>query len=113
MGDPVNLQDALAFAVTLDGAVIATAFGDPAVRLGEDGPVVVFTRDRPAGTQISLKLSESRDFAISFQGVHPTGHGYGGHGWVTVILEEFEHGRDLLPAFIEESYECALQRKRE
>lgn len=64
----MNLGKALDFASTLDGVVISTAFDQRAARLGDDGPVVMFTRAARNASQVSLKLSESSTFAATLQG---------------------------------------------
>lgn len=108
----MDLVEALTVATTLDGVVVSTSFGECAARIGGDGPVVMFTKAHERSQQISLKLSQSSDFARTLRGIRPMGHGLGKHGWVTIDLGIFSEGEDVLTEFVEESYDCAIRRRR-
>jgi predicted DNA-binding protein (MmcQ/YjbR family) len=92
------------FAVSLPEAWVDTPWGDRVVKVGKK--IFVFlspgTSERPG---LTIKLPESRDHGLSFEGAILPGYGLGKHGWVTVYLDgvpEQEH--DVLFDFVEESY---------
>jgi predicted DNA-binding protein (MmcQ/YjbR family) len=58
---------------------------------------------------ITVKLTVSRDHALSTVGATPAGYGLGKAGWVTVPIAPLE--ADLLTDWIEESY-CHVAPKR-
>ena len=92
------------FALSLPEAWADTPWGDRVVKVGKK--IFVFlgseSSERPGFT---VKLPESRDHGLSFEGAILPGYGLGKHGWVTIYLEgvpEEEH--EVLFDFVEESY---------
>src|SRR4051812_41594254 len=98
---PKRPVDALqAFALDLPGAFSDMPWeGDVVAKVGKK--IFVFFGSG-AGAQISVKLPESADHALSFPGAVPTSYGLGRHGWVTVPIAETP--TELLEDWIEESY---------
>jgi predicted DNA-binding protein (MmcQ/YjbR family) len=92
------------FAASMPRVHLSTAFGQPAARFEGTAHVLLFSRQSPDGDQISLKLCESYDYALTIAGVTPTGHGLGRHGWVTIQLDR-ACDDDLLYSFIDEAHE--------
>jgi predicted DNA-binding protein (MmcQ/YjbR family) len=79
-------------------------WGDRVVKVGKK--IFVFlsseSADRPG---ITVKLPESHDHGLSYEGSVLPGYGLGKHGWVTVYLDGVpDEQHDVLLDFIEESY---------
>jgi hypothetical protein len=53
---------------------------------------------------VTVKLPESREFALSFEWTEPTGYGLGKAGWVTVPYRAAGVSVDVLRDWVEESY---------
>ena len=74
------------FALSLPEAWADTPWGDHVVKVGKK--IFVFlgseSSERPGFT---VKLPESRDHGLSFEGAILPGYGLGKHGWVTIYLE--------------------------
>jgi predicted DNA-binding protein (MmcQ/YjbR family) len=51
---------------------------------------------------ITVKLTESRDHALTIEGAAPAGYGMGKSGWVTLPITDVE--LDLLQDWVEESF---------
>jgi hypothetical protein len=61
---------------------------------------------------MSVKLPDSRDHALSFDGAVPTGYGLGKADWVTIPIDGFDaHQIDVLHDFVEESYRAVAPRR--
>ncbi|MBM3140609.1 MAG: MmcQ/YjbR family DNA-binding protein [Chloroflexi bacterium] len=61
---------------------------------------------------LSVKLPDSRDFALSFPGAEPTGYGLGKAGWVSIALDGGDvPPPDLLEDWIEESYRAVAPKR--
>ena len=92
------------FALGLPETWVDTPWGDRVVKVGKK--IFVFLSDddseRPG---ITVKLPESREHALSYEGSLLPGYGLGKHGWVTVYLDGVPAGEhDVLLDFVEESY---------
>jgi len=92
------------FALSLPEAWADNPWGDRVVKVGKK--IFVFlsseSSERPG---ITVKLPESRDHGLSFEGAILPGYGLGAHGWVTVYVDGVpEEERDVLFDFVEESY---------
>jgi predicted DNA-binding protein (MmcQ/YjbR family) len=93
-----------AFALSLPEAWADSPWGDRVVKVGKK--IFVFlsseSADRPG---ITVKLPESHDHGLSYEGSVLPGYGLGKHGWVTVYLDGVpDEQHDVLLDFIEESY---------
>lgn len=92
------------FALSLPEAWPDTPWGDRVIKVGKKIFVFLSSADaeRPG---ITVKLPESRDHALSYEGSLLPGYGLGKHGWVTVYVDAVPVGeRDVLLDFVEESY---------
>jgi predicted DNA-binding protein (MmcQ/YjbR family) len=100
----VTVAEIERFALTLPEAWIDSPWGDRVVKVGKKIFLFVSASDaeRPG---LTVKLPESRDHAMSFEGSVPTGYGLGKHGWVTIHLDGVPEGeQEVLLDFVEESY---------
>jgi predicted DNA-binding protein (MmcQ/YjbR family) len=92
------------FALSLPEAWGDSPWGDRVVKVGKKIFLFVSSdgAERPG---LTVKLPESREHAMSFEGSIPTGYGLGKHGWVTIHLDGVpDEERDVLLDFVEESY---------
>jgi predicted DNA-binding protein (MmcQ/YjbR family) len=60
---------------------------------------------------ISCKLPRSAALALALPGVTPTGYGLGKSGWVTADLAAHPLPRELLEAWIDESYRAQAPKR--
>ena len=70
------------FALELPGAWPDNPWGDSVVKVGKK--IFVFLGDNEEDSMITVKVPESHDHAMSFNGAAPTGYGLGKAGWVTI-----------------------------
>jgi predicted DNA-binding protein (MmcQ/YjbR family) len=76
------------------------------------GKTFLFMRDSDAGLSLSLKLPQSREFALEYPFTEPTRYGLGKSGWVTARFEAKEKPPlDVLQAWIRESYMAVAPKK--
>src|SRR5688500_13795203 len=92
------------FALSLPEAWADTPWGDRVVKVGKK--IFVFLSsvgaERPG---LTVKLPDSHDHGLSFEGAELPGYGLGKHGWVTIHLDGVpEEQREVLLEFVEESY---------
>jgi predicted DNA-binding protein (MmcQ/YjbR family) len=85
-------------------------WGESGFKVGEK--VFLFMSESEGSLHLTVKLPESRDFALLLPQVSPTGYGLGKHGWVTATFAP----KDALPMpmlldWMEESF-CAVAPKR-
>jgi predicted DNA-binding protein (MmcQ/YjbR family) len=67
--------------------------------------IFVFAGIYDSKLSVTVKLPESRDFALSFEWTEPTGYGLGRAGWVSVRIPVRDDAPvDLLEEWIDESY---------
>ena len=100
----VGIAEIEAFALSLPEAWIDTPWGDRVVKAGKKIFVFLSSHDseRPG---LTVKLPESREHALSYEGSLLPGYGLGKHGWVTVYLDCVPNDeKDVLFDFVEESY---------
>jgi predicted DNA-binding protein (MmcQ/YjbR family) len=92
------------FALSLPEAWADSPWGDRVVKVGKKIFVFLSRPDsEPQG--LTVKLPESHDHAMSYEGSILPGYGLGKHGWVTVYVEGVPaEERDVLLDFVEESY---------
>jgi predicted DNA-binding protein (MmcQ/YjbR family) len=92
------------FALSLPEAWGDSPWGDRVVKVGKKIFLFVSAEgaERPG---LTVKLPDSREHAMSFEGSLPTGYGLGKHGWVTIYLDGVpDEEREVLLDFVEESY---------
>ena len=92
------------FALSLPEAWVDSPWGDRVVKVAKKIFLFVSSPDaeRPG---LTVKLPDSREHAMSFEGSIPTGYGLGKHGWVTIYLDGVPADqREVLFDFVEESY---------
>jgi predicted DNA-binding protein (MmcQ/YjbR family) len=92
------------FALALPEAWGDSPWGDRVVKVGKKIFLFVSSEgaERPG---VTVKLPDSREHAMSFDGAAPTGYGLGKHGWVTIHLDGVpDEEREVLLDFVEESY---------
>ncbi len=93
-----------AFALSLPEAWVDTPWGDRVVKVGKKIFLFVST---PGAERVvcTVKLPDSNDHGLSYDGAYPTGYGLGKHGWVTIPVGGVPADeRDVLFDFVEESY---------
>jgi predicted DNA-binding protein (MmcQ/YjbR family) len=98
------VSDVEQFALSLPDAWADSPWGDRVVKVGKK--IFVFL-SRPDSEQqgLTVKLPESHDHAMSYEGSILPGYGLGKHGWVTVYVDGVPaEERDVLYDFVEESY---------
>jgi predicted DNA-binding protein (MmcQ/YjbR family) len=103
-GHQATLAELERFALSLPEAWPDTPWGERVVKVGKKVFVFLGTdgSDQPG---LTVKLPESRDHGLSFDGAMPTGYGLGKHGWVTIFLDGVpKEQREVLFDFVEESY---------
>ena len=103
-GKASTIQQLEQFALSLPEAWADTPWGDRVVKVGKKIFVFLSSDDaeRPG---LTVKLPESREHGLSYDGAILPGYGLGKHGWVTVYVDGVpneEH--DVLFDFVEESY---------
>ena len=74
------------FALSLPEAWVDSPWGDRVVKVAKKIFLFVSSPDaeRPG---LTVKLPDSHEHAMSFEGSIPTGYGLGKHGWVTIYLD--------------------------
>ena len=100
----VGIAEIEKLALTLPEAWVDSPWGDRVVKVGKK--IFLFVSapdaDRPG---LTVKLPESHEHGMSFEGAIPTGYGLGKHGWVTIYLDGVpDDEREVLLDFVEESY---------
>ncbi len=98
---PTARERLIRHALAYPGAWEDHPWGETVVKVGKK--VFLFAgADESAPARVSLKLPESAEEALGFDGVEPTAYGLGRSSWVTVPLRRAPRG--LLEDWIEESY---------
>jgi predicted DNA-binding protein (MmcQ/YjbR family) len=76
------------------------------------GKTFLFIGDRDEGLGLSVKLPQSREFALEYAFTDPTAYGLGKSGWVTARFKPKEKPPlDVLEAWIGESYRAIAPKK--
>ena len=99
-----TLDELEQFALALPEAWADTPWGDRVVKVAKKIFVFLSSEgsDRPG---LTVKLPDSHDHGLSFEGAVLPGYGLGKHGWVTIYVDGVpKHERDVLFDFVEESY---------
>jgi predicted DNA-binding protein (MmcQ/YjbR family) len=61
---------------------------------------------------LTVKLPDSHDHGLSFEGAVLPGYGLGKHGWVTIYVDGVpKEEREVLFDFLEESYRAVAAKK--
>ena len=85
-------------------------WGDSVVKVGKK--IFVFLGDNPEQQVITVKVPESHEHAMSFEGAVPTGYGLGKAGWVTIPVGGLKRDdAEVLHDFVEESYRAVAPKK--
>ncbi|MGH9134988.1 MAG: MmcQ/YjbR family DNA-binding protein [Ilumatobacteraceae bacterium] len=97
------------FALGFPGAWSDSPWGDSVVKVGKK--IFVFLGDADRSV-ISVKVPESLDHALSFDGATPTGYGLGKAGWVSIpVTSVLDGDLEVLHDFVEESYRTVAPKK--
>ena len=84
-------------------------WGEVAIKVR--GKVFIFLGEGE-GSGFSVKLPESRELALTFPTVEPSGYGLGKSGWVSVrFTPEIEIPLEHLEAWLDESYRAIAPKK--
>lgn len=100
----IHLSAIEEFALSLPETWVDTPWGDRVVKVGKK--IFVFLSSHDAENPgLTVKLPDSRDHALSYEGSLLPGYGLGKHGWVTVYLSGVPaEESEVLLDFVEESY---------
>jgi predicted DNA-binding protein (MmcQ/YjbR family) len=74
------------------------------------GKTFVFMRADESEVSFSVKLPESRDFALTLPGSEPTHYGLGAKGWVT-LRPTAKTKMDILYSLVDESYRAVAPKR--
>jgi predicted DNA-binding protein (MmcQ/YjbR family) len=97
------LQNLRTFALSLPETREEFPWGETAVKVG--GKSFLFMRADEEGLSLSMKLPQSREFALEYPFTAPTRYGLGKSGWVTAkFAAKDKPPLDVLEAWISESY---------
>jgi predicted DNA-binding protein (MmcQ/YjbR family) len=101
MDEAAVRRELIDFALGLPDAWEDHPWGESVAKVGKK---VFLFAGGPAGGRlsISVKLTDSHEQALDFEGAAPTGYGLGRSGWVTVPVSSAPV--PVLADFIEESY---------
>ena len=92
------------FALSLPEAWADAPWGDRVVKVAKK----IFVFLSSAGAErpgLTVKLPDSHDHGLSFEGAVLPGYGLGKHGWVTIYVDGVpKEEREVLFDFVEESY---------
>jgi len=98
------------YGLSLPEAVEEFPWGHSALKVR--GKTFVFLNREEDGLSLSVKLPVSRDFALIFDWVEPTGYGLGRSGWITARFGAGDEiDLDLLQRWIAESYRAIAPKK--
>ena len=85
-------------------------WGECAVKVR--GKTFLFTRNDATGLRLSMKLPQSREFALEYPFTQPTGYGLGKAGWVSAAFAPGDAPPlDILIAWLLESYRAVAPKK--
>ena len=78
-------------------------WGESAIKVR--GKTFLFMRETEDGLSLSVKLPQSREFALEYVFTQPTSYGLGASGWITARFGPNQKPPlDVLEAWIAESY---------
>jgi predicted DNA-binding protein (MmcQ/YjbR family) len=76
------------------------------------GKAFIFMSQEEGGLSLSLKLPQSREFALEYPFTAPTGYGLGKSGWVTASFgAKAKPPLDVLAFWLAESYRAIAPKK--
>jgi predicted DNA-binding protein (MmcQ/YjbR family) len=109
--DDTTIDELEQFALSLPEAWADTPWGDRVVKVAKK--IFVFLSspgaERPG---LTVKLPDSHDHGLSFEGSVLPGYGLGKHGWVTIHVDGVPSSeREVLFDFVEESYRAVAPKK--
>ncbi|HWD49139.1 MAG TPA: MmcQ/YjbR family DNA-binding protein [Rhizomicrobium sp.] len=103
------LEKLRAFALTYPESHEDRPWGEYAIKV--KGKVFLFIGESQ-GLGLSVKLPQSREFALEYIFCSPTRYGLGKSGWVTATFEAKQKPPlDILKAWIDESYRAIAPKK--
>ena len=105
-----TIDELAQFALSLPEAWADAPWGDRVVKVAKKIFVFLSSPDaeRPG---LTVKLPDSHDHALSFEGSVLPGYGLGKHGWVTILVEGVpKDEREVLFDFVEESYRAVASK---
>ena len=98
------------FALSLPETTEHFPWGERAIKVA--GKTFLFMRCEGGVLGLSVKLPQSRDFALDYPFTAPTGYGLGKSGWVTASFSKAgDVPMDLLRSWIDESYRAIAPKK--
>jgi predicted DNA-binding protein (MmcQ/YjbR family) len=100
----------LRFALTFPEAVEDHPWGETVVKVR--GKVFLFLGGSQGELSLSVKLPQSKEFALEYPFTKPTGYGLGKAGWVSASFEGRQKPpMDLLQHWVRESYRAVALKK--
>jgi len=97
-------------ALSLPEAYEEFPWGECAVKVR--GKTFLFTRNDASGLHLSVKLPQSREFALEYPFTQPTGYGLGRSGWVSAsFAPDQAPPLDVLEHWIGESFRAIAPKK--
>ena len=98
------------FALSFPEATDAHPWGETAIKV--KGKTFLFMRAGEDGISLSVKLRNSRDYALDWPSCEPTHYGLGSKGWVSAKFGPKDKPPvGLLEGWIEESYRAFAPKK--
>ena len=99
------------FALTFPETIEEFPWGESAMKVKKKA--FVFMRGEKDKLSFSMKLPESRDFALQFPFAAPTGYGLGKSGWVTFTFRKPSEVPDLamIRDWMRESFRAVAPKK--
>jgi predicted DNA-binding protein (MmcQ/YjbR family) len=103
-------QHLRAFALSLPETREEFPWGESAIKVR--GKTFLFMRDSDDGLSLSVKLPQSREFALEYPFTAPARYGLGKSGWVTAKFSRKDKPPlDVLEAWIGESHRAIAPKK--
>jgi predicted DNA-binding protein (MmcQ/YjbR family) len=91
-------------------ATLDHPWGETALKV--KGKIFLFLRQDPDGLFLTIKLPQSREFALEYKFTAPASYGLGRAGWVTAEFEgKAKMPMDLLLFWLRESYQAVAPKK--
>ena len=105
----IDLEGLRALARGYPEAYEESPWGDLAAKVA--GKAFAFYGTHGDRLGLTVKLPQSSDEAVAYEGVAPSGYGLGKHGWVSMDLKTAEVDEALVRAWIEESYRAVAPKR--
>ncbi|MBV9548600.1 MAG: MmcQ/YjbR family DNA-binding protein [Alphaproteobacteria bacterium] len=98
------------FALSFPEAVEEHPWGETAIKVR--GKVFLFIGSSQGTLSLSVKLPQSKEFALGYPFTQPTAYGLGKSGWVSASFEgRHKPPLDLLQHWVTESYRAVAPKK--